>query len=149
MDLKQRIDEDMKAAMRARDGERLDSIRFLRAAIQRREVDERRELDDEDVLAVVQKLIKQGRDAAAQFEQGGRADLVEREQRSVEILEAYLPAQLDPHEIAAAVREAIAETGASAPKDIGRVMGLLKPRLQGRADMGAVSAMVREALHTD
>ncbi len=149
MDLKQRIDEDMKAAMRARDSERLDSIRFLRAAIQRREVDERRELDDDDVLAVVQKLIKQGRDAAAQFEQGGRADLVAREQRSVEIFEAYLPAQLDAHEIAAAVREAIAETGASAPKDIGRVMGLLKPRLQGRADMGAVSALVREALRTD
>ncbi len=149
MDLKQRIIEDMQAAMRARDGERLESIRFLRAAIQRREVDERRELDDDGVLAVVQTLIKQGRDAAAQFEQGGRADLVARERRSLEIFEAYLPAQLDQHEIAAAVRAAIAETGASAPKDIGRVMGLLKPRLQGRAEMGAVSALVREALRDD
>ncbi len=146
MTLKQRLIEDMQQAMRAKDAARLDSIRLLRAAIQRREVDEGIELDDDAVQAVVQKLIKQSRDATTQFEQGGRADLVEKEQHHIRALQAYLPAQLGEQEIDALIREAIADTGAGSVKDIGRVLGALKSRLAGRADMGAVSAKVKALL---
>jgi uncharacterized protein YqeY len=144
--LKQTLVDDMRDAMRARDSDRLDTIRLLRAAIQRREVDERIELDDAGVVTVVHKLIKQGRDAAAQFEQGGRADLVAKEQQGIEVLDKYLPAALAPAEVAALVDAAFSETGAASMADMGAVMGWLKPRLQGRADMGAVSALVKARL---
>ena len=136
----------MHAAMRARDADCLDAIRLLRAAIQRREVDERIELDDAGVVTVVQKLIKQGRDAAAQFKQGGRTDLVVKEQQEIEVLSKYLPDALAPAEVEALVDAAFRETGAAAMADMGAVMGWLKPRLQGRADMGAVSAGVKGRL---
>lgn len=136
----------MKAALRAKERARLDSIRMLRAAIQRREVDERSELDDPGVLSVIQKLIKQSQDAAAQFEAGNRQDLVEKEQHSIDILKAYLPAPLDASELEALVRAAITETGATNIRDMGQVMGVLKPKLQGRADMATVSQKVKSLL---
>ena len=146
MSLKERITADMKAAMREKDAGRLESIRLLRAAIQRREVDDRTELDDEGVLGVVQKLVKQGRDSIAQFEAGGRADLVEKEAAMIAVLETYLPEQLSAEELEKEVEAALRETGASSLREMGKVMGVLKPRLQGRADMGAVSALVRQRL---
>jgi hypothetical protein len=146
MDLRSRIDEDMKAAMRSRDSRRLDAIRMLRAAIQRREVDERTTLDDAAIVAVIEKQIKQGRDSIAQFEAGGRPDLVEHEAAAIEVFEAYLPERLDDDELAALVDQAIAETGATAVRDMGKVMAWLKPRIQGRADMGAVSGAVKTRL---
>lgn len=136
----------MKAALRAKDESRLGVIRMLRAAIQRREVDERTELDDEGVLGVIQKQIKQSQDAASQFKQGGRDDLVARELADVEVLQAYLPEQLSDPEIDALVTEAISDSGAESMRDMGKLMGLLKPRLQGRADMGAVSAKIKAKL---
>ncbi len=146
MDLKARIERDMKQAMRDKDAARLETIRMLRAAIQRREVDERTTLDDAQVLGVIEKLVKQARDSIQQFEQGGRRDLVDKEAAQLEILESYLPARLDPAEIERLVDQAIAATGAASVKDMGKVMGRLKSELAGRADMGEVSRIVRQRL---
>lgn len=146
MSLKSQITEDMKAAMRAKDQGRLGAIRMLQAAIQRREVDERTELNDEQVLAVIEKMIKQGRDAIRQYEDGGRPELAEKEQNEIAIWEKYLPEQLSEAEVAALIAEAITESGADGVKDMGKVMGVLKPRLAGKADMGKVSGQVKIAL---
>ena len=146
MNLKDRITEDMKAAMRARQAERLSAIRMLLAAIKQREVDSRAEADDAAVLAIVEKLIKQRKDAIAQFEAGGRADLVAKETAEVDVLAAYLPQQMSEAEVGAAIDAAISELGATGPAAMGKVMGLLKPRLAGRADIGQVSAAVKRRL---
>lgn len=146
MSLKQRISDDMKAAMRAREPERLGTIRLLLAAIKQREVDERTELDDTAVLAVVEKLIKQRKDSISQFQQAGRTDLVDKESAEVEVLQVYMPAALSESEVAAEVARAVAESGAAGPQDMGKVMAVLKSRLAGRADMSAVSAQVKAAL---
>lgn len=146
MSLKAQINDDMKAAMRARESERLGTIRLLLAAIKQREVDERVELDDAGVLAVVEKMLKQRKDSISQFEQAGRNDLVEKEQAEVEVLKVYMPAALSEAEVAAEVQKAVAESGAAGPQDMGKVMGLLKARLAGRADMTAVSGLVKAAL---
>jgi hypothetical protein len=144
--LKDRITEDMKAAMRAREAERLGAIRMLLAAIKQKEVDERIVADDAQVAAIVDRLIKQRRDSIAQFEQAGRTDLVDREKAELEVLAAYLPAQAGDEEVAAEVDAAIAATGAAGPQDMGRVMGVLKPRLAGRADLSKVSGIVKARL---
>ncbi|MFP5406930.1 MAG: GatB/YqeY domain-containing protein [Gammaproteobacteria bacterium] len=146
MNLKSRITEDMKTAMRARDADRLSAIRMLLAAIQQKEVDERIELDDAQVATVVDKLVKQRRDSISQYEQASRQDLAAREQAEIEVLSTYLPRQATADEIAAEIDAAIASTGAAAPRDMGRVMGVLKSRLAGRTDLSAVSARVREKL---
>jgi uncharacterized protein YqeY len=146
MSLKVRINDDMKAAMRARETERLGTIRLLLAAIKQREVDERIELDDAGVTAVIDKMIKQRKDSISQFEAAGRADLVAKENAELEVLTAYMPAQLSDAEIDAEVQAAVAQTGAAGPQDMGKVMGVLKPKLAGRADMTAVSAKVKAAL---
>ena len=144
--LKERITEDMKAAMRGGDKERLGTIRMLQAAIKQREVDERITLDDAQVLAVIEKMVKQRKESIVQFEQGGRADLAAKEKAEIEQLQAYLPAQLGDAEVDALIREAIAATGASSIKDMGKVMGAVKGKAAGRADMGAVSARIKAAL---
>ncbi len=136
----------MKEAMRARETVRLETIRLLRAAIQRREVDERIELDDAEVLSVVQKMIKQGRDAISQFDQGGRDDLVQKEAATLAILETYLPEQLDEAKLKELIDQAVKETGAQTVRDMGKVMGWIKPRVQGRADMGALSGTIKQKL---
>jgi uncharacterized protein len=146
MSLKVRINDDMKAAMRARETERLGTIRLLLSAIKQREVDERIELDDVAVTAVVDKMIKQRKDSISQFEAAGRADLVAKEKAELEVLSGYMPAQLSEAEIDAAVQAAVAQTGAAGPQDMGKVMGVLKPKLAGQADMTAVSAKVKAAL---
>lgn len=146
MSLRDQISEDMKAAMRAKESERLATIRLLLAAIKQREVDERVTLDDAGVTAVVDKMIKQRKDSISQFEAAGRTDLVEKEQAEVAVLSAYLPAQLSDAEVAAEVQAAVAQTGAAGPQDMGKVMGVLKGKLVGRADMTAVSALVKAAL---
>ncbi len=146
MTLKDRITEDMKAAMRAKDTPRLETIRMLRAAIQRKEVDEQVTLDDDAVLAVIGKQIKQGRDSIEQFKAGNREDLAEKEQVSVDILSEYLPEPLSDEELDTLIQEAIAATGAATMKDMGKVMGELKPRVQGRADMSQVSARIKSRL---
>ncbi len=146
--LKERIVAEMKEAMRARESVRLDAIRLLRAAIQRREIDERVELGDEEVLAVIQKMIKQGRDSIAQFEQGARDDLVQKEAAMLAVLETYLPEQLAEGELAELINKALTETDAQSVRDMGKVMGWLKPRVQGRADMGAVSSAIKQKLST-
>ena len=146
MSLKARITEDMKDAMRSGDKERLGYIRMLQAAIKQREVDERITLDDAQVLAVLEKMIKQRREAIAQFEAGGRADLVAKEQAEIKMLQAYLPEQLSPEALDALVAAAITETGAATVKDMGKVMALVKTRAAGRADMGAVSALIKSKL---
>ena len=146
MGLKAQITDDMKAAMRAKDQVRLGAIRMLQAAIQRREVDERIELDDSQVMAVIEKMIKQGRDAIKQYEDGGRPELAENEKIEIAIWEVYLPEQLGVEEIAALIAEAVSETGADGMKDMGKVIGILKPKLAGRADMGKVSGQVKAAL---
>jgi uncharacterized protein len=146
MSLKDRINDDVKAAMRGGDARRRDALRLLTAALKQREVDERRELADAELVALVERLIKQRREAIAQFEKGGRADLAQKEQFEIEVFQAYMPQALSEDEIAAAVAEAIASTGASAPADMGKVMGVLKGRLAGRADMSRVSALVRTKL---
>ncbi len=146
MSLKARISDDMKAAMRARETERLGTIRLLLAAIKQREVDERVELDDTAVLAVVDKMLKQRKDSITQFQQAGRDDLVQKEQAEVEVLKVYMPAALSDAEVAAEVQQAVADTGAAGPQDMGKVMGVLKAKLAGRADMTAVSAQVKAAL---
>ncbi|KWR78606.1 GatB/YqeY domain-containing protein [Cupriavidus sp. IDO] len=146
MSLKARISEDMKAAMRARETERLGTIRLLLAAIKQREVDERIELDDTAVLAVVEKLIKQRKDSISQFQAAGRNDLADKELAEVEVLKVYMPAALSDAEVAAEVQQAVTDSGATGPQEMGKVMGLLKARLAGRADMTAVSALVKAAL---
>ena len=146
MSLKVRINDDMKAAMRARETERLGTIRLLLAAIKQREVDERIELDDAGVTAVIDKMIKQRKDSISQFEAAGRTDLVAKEKGELDVLAAYMPAQLSDDDIAAEVQAAVAQTGAAGPQDMGKVMGVLKPKLAGRADMTAVSAKVKAAL---
>jgi hypothetical protein len=144
--LKERITEDMKAAMRASEKERLSTIRMVQAAIKQREVDERITLDDAQVIAVLEKMVKQRRESIVQFEQGGRADLADKEKAEIELLTAYLPAQLSMAEVDALVHEAIATTGATSVKDMGKVMGVVKAQAAGRADMGAVSARIKAAL---
>jgi len=146
MSLKDRINEDMKAAMRARETGRLGTIRLLLAAIKQREVDERTVLDDAAITAVIDKMIKQRKDSISQFEAAGRTDLVEQESAELAVLAAYMPAQLSAAEIAEQVQAAVAETGAAGPQDMGKVMGVLKGKLAGRADMTAVSALVKAAL---
>ncbi len=146
MSLKDRITDDMKAAMRAKDAERLSAIRMLLAACKQREVDERIVLDDAAVVGLVDKLIKQRRDSVVAFQQGGRADLAAKEQAEIAVLEAYLPPRLAAGELQAAVLEIVAELGAKGPGDMGKVMGAAKARLAGKADMAAVSAAVKQAL---
>jgi uncharacterized protein len=146
MALKERITEDMKSAMRAGEKERLGTIRMILAAIKQREVDERITLDDGQVLAVVEKMIKQRKEAISQFESGGRADLVAKETAEIGLLQGYLPAQMSDAEIDAVIAEAIAATGAASIKDMGKVMGLVKAKAQGRADMGAISARIKQKL---
>jgi uncharacterized protein len=146
MTLKERITEDMKSAMRAGQKERLGTIRLALAAVKQREVDERITLDDGQVLAVLEKMIKQRKEAITQFQAGGRADLVAKESAEISVLEAYLPARLSDAELDALISAAIASTGASSAKDMGKVMALVKSQAQGRADMGVVSARVKEQL---
>ncbi len=146
MNLKARITEDMKAAMKAGEKDRLSCIRMLQAGIQQREVDERITLDDAQVFAVIDKMIKQRRESVAQFEAGQRADLVEKESAEIALLSGYLPAQLDAVELDRLIREAIATTGAASMKEMGKVMGWLKPKVQGRTDIGALSARIKSAL---
>ena len=146
MTLKEHVTEDMKDAMRAGAKERLGTIRLLQAAIKQREVDERITLDDAQVLAVIEKMVKQRKESIAQFEQGGGADLAAKEQAEIVLLQAYLPAQLSEAEVDALITEAIASTGAMSIKDMGKVMGVVKAKAAGRTDMGAVSARIRAAL---
>ncbi len=146
MSLKQQINEDMKTAMRAKEMARLGAIRLLLAAMKQREVDERIELSDADVLSIIDKMIKQRRDSIAQFEAAGRNELAEAEKFEVSVLQSYMPQPLTEAEIAAAVQEAIAASGAKSPQEMGKVIGILKPKLAGRADMGKVSALVKARL---
>ena len=146
MGLKQRITEDMKTAMRAKDTARLGAIRLLLAAMKQREVDERIELSDADVIAIIEKMNKQRRDSISQYEAAGRQDLADVEKFEMSVLADYMPQQLGEDEIASAVAEAIAATGAVGPQDMGKVMGVLKPKLAGRADMGRVSALIKAQL---
>jgi len=146
MDLKERVTEDMKAAMRAKDAPRLSCIRMLLAAMKQKEVDERVTLDDAAVVAIVDKLVKQRRDSIAAFEQAGRTDLVDKESAEVTVLQSYLPVRLGADELAAAVNALVDELGAAGPGDMGKVMGAAKARLAGKADMGALSAAVKQAL---
>jgi uncharacterized protein YqeY len=146
MSLKDRITEDMKAAMRARETERLGTIRMITAAIKQREVDERIALDDVQVLSVIEKMIKTRKESIEQFKSGGRDDLVARETKEIELLQGYLPAQLSAGEVDALIGEAIAESGATSIKDMGKAMALLKQKAQGRTDMAAASARLKAKL---
>jgi uncharacterized protein len=146
MSLKERITEDMKSALRAGEKARLATVRLALAAIKQREVDERITLDDGQVLAVLEKMIKQRKEAITQFQAGGRADLVAKESAEISVLETYLPARLSDAELDALISSAIAATGASSAKDMGKVMAQVKSQAQGRADMGVVSARVKEKL---
>ena len=144
--IKDRITEDMKSAMRAKDAARLGTIRLLLAALKQKEVDERIVLDDAMVIAIVDKLIKQRKDSISQFSAAGRTDLADKETAELAVLEAYLPARLSAEQVAAEVAAIVAELGASGPGDMGKVMGAVKTRLAGKADMGLVSAAVKQAL---
>jgi len=146
MSLKAQITEDMKTAMRAKDSERLGTIRLLQAAMKQKEVDERVELDDAAIVAIVDKLIKQRKDSIAAFEGAGRQDLADKEKAEMAVLQAYLPARMSEAEVTAAVQAIVAEVGAKGPGDMGKVMGVVKTRLAGKADMGQVSAAVKAAL---
>ena len=146
MSLKAQITDDMKSAMRAKDTQKLGTIRLVLAQIKQKEVDERIELTDAHVLALIEKMIKQRKDSITQFEAGGRADLAEIEKAEMAILATYMPVGLTDEEIAAAVKAAVAETGASGPQDMGKLMAVLKPKLAGRADMTVVSLLVKKAL---
>lgn len=146
MSLKEQITEDMKAAMRAKDMGRLGTIRLLTAAMKQKEVDERIELTDAHVLAIIEKMIKQRKDSITQFEAGGRQDLADAEKAELVVLSAYMPAAMSDAEIQAEVTAAVASVGAAGPADMGKVMAVLKPKLAGRADMTAVSGMVKAAL---
>ena len=146
MSLKQRLTDDMKAAMKGGDKASLGVIRLVQAAIKQREVDERVELDDAQVLAVMEKMVKQRKDSVSQFEAAAREDLATIERAEIEVIQRYLPEKLGEAEVQAAIDAAIAETGAAGPADMGKVMGVLKPKLAGQADMGQVSALVKKAL---
>jgi uncharacterized protein YqeY len=146
MNLKERIQEDMKAAMRAKDAPRLSAVRLLLAALKQKEVDERRVLADADVLAIIDKMVKQRRESIAQYEKAARADLVAQEHFEIGVLQEYLPQQMSAAQLEQAVAAAVTESGASGVKDMGKVMALLKPRLAGRADLGRVSALVKAKL---
>lgn len=146
MTLKEQITEDMKTAMRAKDAERLGTVRLLLAALKQKEVDERVELDDAMVVAIVDKMVKQRKDSIAAFTTGGRADLADKEAAEIKVLEVYLPQRMSADETVAAVKAIVAELGASGPGDMGKVMGVVKTRLAGKADMGQVSAAVKAAL---
>jgi uncharacterized protein len=146
MSLKDRINDDMKAAMRAKETDRLGAIRLLNAAIKQKEVDERVTLDDAAVIGIVDKMLKQRKDSIEAFEKAGRTDLADKEKAEVAVLTAYLPARLSADEVAAEVKAIVAELGAKGPGDMGKVMGAVKQRLAGKADMGQVSAAVKAAL---
>jgi uncharacterized protein YqeY len=146
MSLKEKITDDMKAAMRAKESERLATIRMLTAAIKQKEVDERIELSDEQVLAVIEKMNKQRKDSISQFEAGGRQDLADIEKAELAVLSAYMPAALSEAEVQAEVEAAVKASSAAGPQDMGKVMAILKPKLAGRADMTAVSGLVKSAL---
>lgn len=146
MALREQINDDLKAAMRGGDVARRDTIRLLLAALKQREVDERKVLTDADVLAIIEKMLKQRRDSISQFEQGGRQDLADKEKQELALLQAYMPQALGDDEVAAAVTAAVAAAGAASPADMGKVMALLKPQLAGRADMSKVSAAVKAQL---
>jgi len=146
MGLRDRINDDMKTAMRAKDADRLSTIRMLTAAIKQKEVDERVDITDAHVLAIVEKMIKQRRDAITQFEAGGRQDLADKERTEIGVLEAYMPQPFSPSEIEAELAAAIAEVKPAGAQDMGKVMAFLKPRLAGRADMTVVSSLVKSAL---
>ena len=146
MTLKEKITEDMKAAMRAKDNARLSTVRLLLAAMKQKEVDERVELSDADVLSILEKMVKQRRESIAQFEKAGRTELADAEKAEIAVLTAYLPQQMSEAEVAEAVAAAVAESGAAGVKDMGKVMALLKPRLAGRTDMGRLSGLVKARL---
>jgi len=146
MSLKQQINEDMKTAMRAKDTARLSAIRLLLAAMKQREVDERIELTDADVIAIIDKMNKQRRDSISQYEAAGRQDLADVEKFEMSVLANYMPQQLSEDEIGAVISEVISETKAAGPQDMGKVMGMIKPKLAGRADMGKVSALIKAQL---
>lgn len=146
MTLKEQITEDMKTAMRAKDSERLGTIRLLLAAMKQKEVDERVELDDVMVVAIVDKMVKQRKDSIAAFTTGGRADLADKEAAEIKVLEIYLPQRMSAEEVAVEVKAIVDELGAKGPGDMGKVMGTVKTRLAGKADMGQVSAAVKAAL---
>ena len=146
MNLREQLNEDIKAAMKAREQEKLAALRLMLSEVKRREVDERITLDDAGVVAVVEKMLKQRKDSISQFEKAGRQDLADKEKFEVGVLEGYLPQQLTQAEIEAIVAEAIAATGAKGAPDMGKVMGVVKPRLAGRADMGKVSGLVKAKL---
>lgn len=146
MSLKNRITDDMKAAMKGGEKERLGTIRLILAALKQREVDERIVLDDSQITSVLEKMLKQRKDSIEQFSAAGREDLASAERSEVAVIQAYLPAPLDPAEIEAIVTRAIAESGASGPKDMGKVIGLVRPQVAGRADMGAISELVKRRL---
>ena len=146
MSLKARITEDMKAALKAKDARRLGAVRLALAAVKQREIDDRKELSDAEVIGVVEKMIKQRRDSIAQYTAGGRKDLADQEQFEIDVLAAYLPQQASAAEVEAVIAEAIASTGAKGAADMGKVMGQVKAKLAGRADMGQVSARVKAKL---
>ena len=146
MTLKEQITEDMKSAMRAKEAERLGTIRLLLAAIKQREVDERITVDDTGIIAIIEKLIKQRKDSIEQFQKAGRTDLVDQESKELAILQAYMPAQLSAAEVQSAIQKVIADLGASGPQDMGKVIGALKAQLAGKADMGMVSGLVKATL---
>ncbi len=144
--IKAKIQEDMKNAMRSQEKDRLSAIRLILAALKQREVDERIELNDEQVLAALDKMLKQRRESVTQYEAANRQDLVDKEMAEIQVIQAYLPAQLSSDEIDALINQAIQDTGANSARDMGKVMGLLKPKVQGRADVAAVSNKVKERL---
>ena len=144
--LKSRIQDDVKAAMKAKDKDRLATLRLITAAIKQREVDERIDMDDTQVLAVLEKMIKQRRDSISQYESAGRQELADQEKKEIAIIEVYMPEGLSDDEVAAMIDEAVSETGAASIRDMGKVMGVLKPKMQGRADMGKVSGLVKQKL---
>ena len=146
MSLRDQKNDDLKTAMRSGETVRRDTIRLLTAALKQREVDERKTLTDGDVLAVIEKMIKQRRDSISQFEQGGRQDLADKEKQELTLLQTYMPQAMGEDELAAAIAAAVSESGAAGPADMGKVMAVLKPRLAGRADMGKVSAAVKARL---
>lgn len=146
MQLRDRVNEDVKVAMKAREAERLGTLRLLTAAMKQREVDERITLDDAGVVAVIEKMLKQRRDSVAQYEKAGRQDLADAEKREMAVLQAYLPQQLADAEVEAIVAGAVAASGATSPADMGKVMAIVKPKVAGRADMGRVSALVKAKL---
>ena len=146
MSLKAQIQEDMKTAMREKNAQKLGTIRLLTAAMKQKEVDERVELTDEMIVAIIEKMLKQRRDSISQYESAGRQDLADQEKFELNLLQGYMPAQLLAEEIEAEVAAAIAATGAAGPQDMGKLMGLLKPKLAGKADMAAVSALIKKKL---